>query len=75
MTDIPLVDLTAHHQPCGVRDHADDTMLRDVVLVVRADEAHHRGVNRGFASELAGIASTAAPAPYPAHADYAGIAA
>ena len=32
----------------------DDATLRDVVLVVRADEAHHRDVNHGFASELAG---------------------
>jgi ubiquinol oxidase len=31
-----------------------DATLRDVVLVVRADEAHHRGVNHDFASELAG---------------------
>ena len=29
--------------------------LRDVVLVVRADEAHHRDVNHGFANELAGL--------------------
>lgn len=54
---------------------ADDATLRDVVLVVRADEAHHRDVNHGFASELAGIASTAAPAPYPAHADDVRVAA
>ncbi|MGN6268450.1 MAG: alternative oxidase [Sphingomonas sp.] len=31
----------------------DDATLRDVVLVVRADEAHHRDVNHGFANELA----------------------
>jgi ubiquinol oxidase len=31
--------------------------LRDVVEVVRADEAHHRDVNHGFADELAGIAA------------------
>lgn len=31
-----------------------DATLRDVVLVIRADEAHHRGVNHSFASELAG---------------------
>ena len=31
-----------------------DAALRDVVLVVRADEAHHRDVNHGFADELAG---------------------
>src|SRR3546814_1202686 len=29
-----------------------DATLRDVVLVVRADEAHHSDVNHGFANEL-----------------------
>lgn len=49
---------------------ADDATLRDVVLVVRADEAHHRDVNHGFASELAGLpVDHAAVAPYPDHAD------
>jgi ubiquinol oxidase len=49
---------------------ADDATLRDVVLVVRADEAHHRDVNHGFASELSGEAIDAAQiAPYPQHAD------
>ena len=43
--------------------------LRDVVLVVRADEAHHRDVNHGFASELAGLPVKRDPAPYPNHAD------
>lgn len=33
----------------------DDATLRDVVLVVRAHEAHHRDVNHGFANELAGL--------------------
>ena len=33
----------------------DGATLRDVVLVVRADEAHHRDVNHGFANELAGL--------------------
>ena len=47
----------------------DDATLRDVVLVVRADEAHHRDVNHGFASELAGEAPAATVAPYPEHAD------
>lgn len=42
--------------------------LRDVVLVVRADEAHHRDVNHGFACTLAGIEPTGAQAPYPEHA-------
>jgi len=46
---------------------ADDATLRDVVLVVRADEAHHRDVNHGFANELAGMAPAAAKAPYPEH--------
>jgi len=48
----------------------DDATLRDVVLVVRADEAHHRDVNHGFASELAGLpVDPARIAPYPVHAD------
>ena len=54
----------------------DDATLRDVVLVVRADEAHHRDVNHGFASELAGIAvDTTKVAPYPEHANSTRIAA
>jgi ubiquinol oxidase len=44
-----------------------DATLRDVVLVVRADEAHHRDVNHGFADELAGLAPAAAKAEYPEH--------
>ncbi len=35
----------------GLPDHAT---LRDVVIVVRADEANHRDVNHGFADELSG---------------------
>ena len=47
-----------------------DATLRDVILVVRADEAHHRDVNHGFASELAGVRTDQRPmAPYPEHAD------
>jgi ubiquinol oxidase len=46
----------------------DDATLRDVVLVVRADEAHHRDVNHGFADELAGLpVDHAAMAPSPPH--------
>jgi ubiquinol oxidase len=44
----------------------EDATLRDVVLVVRADEAHHRDVNHGFADELAGLPvdeSRIAPSP------------
>jgi len=47
---------------------AADATLRDVVLVVRADEAHHRDVNHGFASKIAGKpADLAHAAPYPPH--------
>jgi ubiquinol oxidase len=45
----------------------DEATLRDVVLVVRADEAHHRDVNHGFANELGGLPvdkATMAPSPY-----------
>jgi ubiquinol oxidase len=44
----------------------EDATLRDVVLVVRADEAHHRDVNHGYADELRGLAP-AVPAPCPPH--------
>lgn len=46
----------------------EDATLRDVVLVVRADEAHHRDVNHSFASELAGTEQHTTAAPYPDHA-------
>ena len=47
-----------------------DATLRDVVLLVRADEAHHRDVNHGFASKLAGKPGRPGEvAPYPPHAD------
>lgn len=46
-----------------------DATLRDVVLVVRDDEAHHRDVNHGLATQLSGEpANTARVAPYPEHA-------
>lgn len=49
---------------------ADNATLRDVVMVVRADEAHHRDINHGFSSKLAGEPATGVPvAPYPEHAD------
>ncbi len=47
----------------------DGATLRDVVLVVRADEAHHRDVNHGFASKLSGEPMDTVAAPYPPHAD------
>jgi len=45
----------------------EEATLRDVVLVVRADEAHHRDVNHGFANELGGLPvdqARIAPSPY-----------
>ena len=33
----------------------ENATLRDVILVVRADEAHHRDVNHGFATQLRGL--------------------
>ena len=48
---------------------APDATLRDVVLIVRADEAHHRDINHGFASKLAGeVVDRSLAAPYPEHA-------
>lgn len=42
----------------------DNATLRDVVLVVRADEAHHRDINHSYANEIAGLpASSVAPCP------------
>lgn len=41
--------------------------LRDVILVVRADEAHHRDVNHAFAVDLGG-GTPGNVAPYPWHA-------
>jgi ubiquinol oxidase len=47
-----------------------DATLRDVVLVVRADEAHHRDINHGFASKIGGEPIVeSVPAAYPEHAD------
>ena len=45
----------------------DKATLRDVVVVVRADEAHHRDVNHGFANELGGLSvdeTKISPSPY-----------
>ena len=49
---------------------ADDATLRDVVIKVRADEAHHRDVNHGLANQLSGQPADPSPAaPYPEHSD------
>lgn len=37
------------------QDLPETASLRDVVMVVRADETHHRDVNQGFANELRGL--------------------
>ena len=48
----------------------ENATLRDVVLVVRANEVHHRDVNHGFANTLAGRSEAGAVvAPYPQKAD------
>ena len=48
---------------------AEDATLRDVVLLVRDDEAHHRDINHGYASKLAGKPVDPRPvARYPKHA-------
>ena len=44
-----------------------DARLREVVVVVRDDEAHHRDVNHGFANAIAGL-PVGAVAPSPPHA-------
>jgi ubiquinol oxidase len=47
----------------------DEATLRDVVLLVRADEAHHRDINHGFSSKLGGApVERSVAAPYPKHA-------
>jgi ubiquinol oxidase len=51
---------------------ADDATLRDVVLVIREDEAHHRDVNHGLADQLSGQPTDPAPvSPSPEHSDSA----
>ena len=48
---------------------APDATLRDVVMIVRADEAHHRDINHGYASKLGGDdVDRKLAAPYPEHA-------
>jgi ubiquinol oxidase len=46
-----------------------DATLRDVLLVIRDDEAHHRDINHGYATKLAGEPVNPVPvATYPKHA-------
>jgi ubiquinol oxidase len=47
----------------------DDATLRDVVLVIRADEAHHRDINHAFSNQLTGQeVDMRTISPYPDHA-------
>ena len=63
--NVPAPEIAKHYWKLP-----DDATLRDVVLVVRADEAHHRDVNHRFADELSGkIDPKGKIAPYPEHAD------
>ena len=60
--NVPAPEIAKHYW-----NLPDSAMLRDVVLVVRADEAHHRDVNHGFANELGGLPvdhAKIAPSPY-----------
>jgi len=61
--DVPAPAIARHYW-----NLPETATLRDVVLVVRADEAHHRDVNHGFADQLAGHAGGGPVAPYPEHA-------
>lgn len=63
--DRPAPDIAKHYWKLSA-----NATLRDVVIAVRADEAHHRDVNHGFASKLANErVDRAHIAPYPPHAD------
>ena len=59
--NVPAPEIARHYWQLP-----DTATLRDVVLVVRADEAHHRDVNHGFANELSGL-PTGDVAPCPPH--------
>jgi ubiquinol oxidase len=60
----PAPDIAVHYWKLP-----EDARLRDVVLVIRADEAHHRDVNHAFADELGGGVTERPIAPYPHHAE------
>jgi ubiquinol oxidase len=62
--DVPAPAIAKHYWKLRA-----DAMLRDVVIAVRADEAHHRDVNHGLSSKLAGEPADHVRAPYPQHAD------
>lgn len=62
--NVPAPEIARHYW-----NLPDDATLRDVVIVVRQDEAHHRDVNHGFADALNGSTfDVAQVAKYPDHA-------
>ncbi len=62
--NIPAPEIARHYW-----NLSDDATLRDVVIVVRQDEAHHRDVNHGLADQLDGRSfDPATVAAYPIHA-------
>jgi ubiquinol oxidase len=62
--NIPAPDIAKHYWKMPA-----DATLRDVLLVVRDDEAHHRDINHGYATKLAGEPVNPVPvATYPKHA-------
>jgi ubiquinol oxidase len=67
--DVPAPAIAKHYWAL-----AADATLRDVVRVVRADEAHHRDINHGLASSMAGgVVGSACAAPYPPHAENSNV--
>ena len=64
--NVPAPPIARHYWKLG-----PEARLRDVVLLVRADEAHHRDVNHSFAETLKDASSpdTFAISPYPLHAE------
>jgi ubiquinol oxidase len=63
--NVPAPPIARHYWKLG-----PEARLRDVVLLVRADEAHHRDVNHSFAGTLSGNAAAGRViAPYPVHAE------
>lgn len=61
--NVPTPAIASHYWKMS-----EDANLRDVVLVIRADEAHRRDVNHGFASKFGGTpADPPLAAPYPEH--------
>lgn len=63
--NVPAPDIAKHYWKMP-----SDATLWDVIQIVRADEAHHRDINHGFSSKLAGLPiDNVHAAPYPQHAD------